>query len=123
MKRVKVDFSTTVRGGLIRANQKRAAEPLNVGDQVEAYDPAEALEFLGVVDHLSDDKQFAYLRMEWEDSAPIAHNVPGQNLFVALSVGTAATTQPTHEASGYAFAPPHVGPPLPLVAAAHPISA
>jgi hypothetical protein len=72
---------------------------------------------------LSDDNQFAYLRMEWEDSAPMAHNVPGQNLFVASLAGR-VTAQPTHESTGYgAFAPPHVGPPLPLVAAAHPISA
>ncbi len=71
MKRVKVDFSATVRGGLIRANQKRASEPLCVGDRVEAYDPAEHMDFVGVVDHLSGDNQFAYLRMEWEYSTPV----------------------------------------------------
>jgi hypothetical protein len=70
MKRVKVDFSTTVRDGLIRANQRRASERLDVDDLVEAYDPDEDMEFVGVVDHLSEDNQFAYLRMEWEDSEP-----------------------------------------------------
>jgi hypothetical protein len=116
MKRIKVDFSATVRGGLIRANQKRADATLHVGDRVEAYDPAEDMEFTGVVDHLSADSQFAYLRMKWEDSAPIAQNVPGQTLFAMLSLGT-ATVQPAYEASGYGFAPHHVGPALPLVAA------
>lgn len=123
MKRVKVDFSSTVRDGLIRANLKRADEPLYVGDEVEAYDPAEDMQFVGVVDHLSDDNRFAYLRMAWEDNAPLALNVPGQNLYLALSVG-AATAQPMHEASEYGgFAPTHIGAPIPLVAAAHPISA
>ena len=64
MKRVKVDFSTTVRGGLIRANQRRASEPLEVGDRVEAIDLAEGMQFFGVVEET--DEQFAYLRMEWE---------------------------------------------------------
>jgi hypothetical protein len=123
MKRVKVDFSTTVRDGLIRANQRRASERLDVDDLVEAYDPDEDMEFVGVVDHLSEDNQFAYLRMEWEDSEPLAHNAPGQNLFFALSVGT-ATAQPTHEESRLGgFASPHVGPRRPVIAPAHPVSA
>jgi hypothetical protein len=70
VKRVKVDFSATVNGGLIRASQKRASEPLHKGDEVEAYDPAEDMEFVGVVDHLSDDRRFAFLRMQWEDAPP-----------------------------------------------------
>lgn len=94
MKRVKVDFSTTVRDGLIRASQKRATETLHEGDWVEAYDPDEAMAFGGVVDHLSDDNQFAYLRMEWEDSTPVAHNVPGQNFTVTFPVGKATAQLP-----------------------------
>lgn len=70
MKRVKVDFSTTVKDGLIRANQQRASELLYEGDEVEAFDPAEDMEFVGVVDHLSDDGRFAYLQMRWEDNPP-----------------------------------------------------
>jgi hypothetical protein len=81
MKRVKVDFSTTVRDGLIRANQKRASETLYEGDEVLAFDPGEDMEFEGVVDHLSDDGQFAFLRMYWEDSIPV-YNEPGVNLVV-----------------------------------------
>ncbi|MGO8967879.1 MAG: hypothetical protein ACLQGN_30900 [Mycobacterium sp.] len=82
MKRVKVDFSTTVKDGLIRANLKRASEPLHVGDEVEAFDPAEDMEFVGVVDHLSEDGQFAFLHMQWEDNTPVPCNVPGLNMFV-----------------------------------------
>lgn len=70
MKRVKVDFSTTVKEGLIRANQARADERLHEGDEVVAFDPAEEMEFVGVVDHLSSDGRFAFLSMDWEDSPP-----------------------------------------------------
>ncbi|AFJ35065.1 MULTISPECIES: hypothetical protein [Mycobacterium] len=70
MKRVKVDFSTTVKDGLIRANQARANAPLHEGDEVVAFDPAEEMEFVGVVDHLSTDGRFAFLCMQWEDSPP-----------------------------------------------------
>jgi hypothetical protein len=123
MKRVKVDFSTTVRDGLIRANQKRASETLYEGDEVLAFDPGEDMEFVGMVDHLSDDNQFAYLRMEWEDDVAVVPNAPGQNLFFAVSVGT-VTAQPTHQASSYAgFASPHVGPLRRVIAPAHPVSA
>lgn len=73
MKRVKVDFSTTVRSGMIRASQRRASAFLEVGDRVEAFDPDEDLSFVGVVEECDDD--FAYLRMEW-DSVP--RNVPGR---------------------------------------------
>jgi hypothetical protein len=68
VKRVKVDFSSTVKDGLIRANQMRASELLLEGDEVEAYDSAEDMEFIGVVDHLSEDGRFAFLRMQWEDA-------------------------------------------------------
>jgi hypothetical protein len=71
MMRVKVDFSSTVKDGLIRANQARASEPMHEGDQVEAYDPAEDMEFVGVVDHLSEDGRFAFLRMRWEDAEAV----------------------------------------------------
>jgi hypothetical protein len=71
MKRVRVDFSTTVKGGMIRASQHRASETLQPGDEVEAFDPAEDMEFVGVVDHLSDDGRFAFLRMQWEDDSLI----------------------------------------------------
>lgn len=84
MKRVKVDFSTTRHGGMIRASQKRATETLRKGDQVEAYDPAEALTFVGQVDHLSDDGQFAFLHMRWTDKAiPEIHS--GSTPFVEVS--------------------------------------
>lgn len=82
MNRVKVDFSTTVKNGLIRANQSRADEQMFKGDEVEAYDPAEGMVFVGVVDHLSEDGRFAFLRMYWEDNVPV-FNQPGVNLFVA----------------------------------------
>jgi hypothetical protein len=55
MKSVRDDFSMSVQRGLIRANQARASQPLHEGDAVVAVDPAENLEFEGVVDHLSDD--------------------------------------------------------------------
>lgn len=120
MKRVKVDFSTTVKGGLIKANQKRASEPLQAGDEVEAYDPAEEMEFVGVVDHLTG--QFAFLRMKWEDNTPVPSNRPGQNLVVA-SWSALPVTQPLHETSaeGLSVSLSQASPPL--VAAAHPMSA
>lgn len=77
MKQVKVDFSTTVRNGLIRASQRRASEPLDIGDRVEAFDPDEDLSFVGVVTETDDN--FAYLRMEWE---LIPRNEPGQTLSI-----------------------------------------
>lgn len=91
MKRVKVDFSSTVRDGLIRANQKRANEPLSVGDEVEAYDPAEDIEFLGVVDHLSDDGRFAFLLMQWEDNLPAPPTTTPTFAYVTQTVCTPNT--------------------------------
>jgi hypothetical protein len=120
MKRVKVDFSTTVKGGLIRANQRRASESLVVGDEVEAYDPAEGMEFVGVVDHLSDDGQFAFLRMEWDDNTPVQRNRPGLNLVVA---SWSPVAQPLGDTwgEGPSVSAPEASPPL--VAAAHPTPA
>ncbi len=113
MNRVKVDFSTTVKDGLIRASQHRASEPLHVGDEVQAFDPAENMEFVGVVDHVSDDGRFAFLRMQWEDNTPVPCNVPGLNFVASLS-GSVITAQPL-SAEG-AFVPPiQVGPPRPVV--------
>ena len=80
MKSVRVDFSMTVQRGLIRANQARASQPLHAGDEVVAVDPAENLEFEGVVDHLSDDGQFAYLRMRWEDVTPAPRAAAGTDV-------------------------------------------
>lgn len=124
MKRVKVDFSTTVKGGLIRANQARASETLHVADEVVAFDPAEDMEFVGVVDHLSDDGRFAFLRMEWEDNAPVACNLPGLNLFVTSLSAPEVTVRywdetSSEEGDGAYVSPPQVGPAV--VAATHPI--
>jgi hypothetical protein len=94
VKRVKVDFSTTVKDGLIRANQTRASEPMDVGDAVVAFDPAEDMEFEGVVDHLSGDGRFAFLRMEWEDDTPVLCNVAaGLNLSVTSLSAHAVTIE------------------------------
>lgn len=120
MKRVKVDFSTTVNGGMIRASQKRASETLHVGDEVEAFDPAEDMEFVGVVDHLSDDGRFAFLRMQWEDNTPATpYNVAGHNLFVASLSGATITAEPLYAVSSEASADQFVSPPIqvPLPAA------
>ena len=69
MKTVKVDFSRGLRGGLLRASQRRASEPLRLGDRVEAIDPAEDMEFTGTVERLDDEGRFGdYLRMDWEDA-------------------------------------------------------
>jgi len=116
MKRVKVDFSTTVKGGMIRANQQRASETLYEGDEVEAFDPAEDMAFVGVVDHLSDDGRFAFLRMEWEDAGPVPHNEPGCTLFVAFESGRAVAQAqlPTtgEKGEGGYVSPLQVAPPL-----------
>ena len=94
MKRVKVDFSATVQGGLIRANLARASAPLDEGDEVVAFDPAEDMEFVGVVDHLSEDGRFAFLRMEWEDNTPVLCNVAaGLNVSVPSLSGHAVTVE------------------------------
>ena len=88
MKRVKVDFSTTVRGGLIRANQRRATpSPLALGEHVEAFDPEEGLSFTGTVTDIDPDGRFAYLRMDWEPKAVRAVPVStrGANYAVELS--------------------------------------
>jgi hypothetical protein len=114
MKRVEVDFSTTVRGGMIRASQRRALEKLDEGDRVEAFDPDEGISFIGVVDHVDDDGRFAYLRMEWEDNRPLPHNEPGLNLFVAsLSTDTMQSAQETcsEKGEGAFVSALHVGPP------------
>lgn len=67
MKTVKVDFSQGLRGGLVRVNQRRASEPLIIGDLVEAVDPEDDMTFIGTVERLDDEGRFAYLRMDWED--------------------------------------------------------
>lgn len=70
MKRVKVDFSTTVRGGMIRASQARVVgRPLQQGEEVLAIDPSENLEYVGTVEEFSDDGRFVYLRMAWHSAA------------------------------------------------------
>ena len=112
MKRVKVDFSTTVEGGLIRASQARVTgEALEVGDKVEASDPAEDLEFVGVVDHLSEDGRFAFLRMMWEDASPVACNVRGLNLSVTSSSAAGITVRWATEETSSEEGVPHVSPP------------
>lgn len=100
MKRVKVDFSTTVRGGMVRASQSRAVpSPLQPGDRVEAFDPDEDLSFAGVVVDIDDDGRFAYLQMEWEPRSPkaVPVNRPGSNFVLRLdgdiALVSAATTQ------------------------------
>jgi hypothetical protein len=126
MKRVKVDFSTTVKGGLIRANQKRASETLNVGDEVEAYDPAEDMEFEGVVEQLSDDGQFAFLRMYWEDIEPAPYVQPSLNLFVTSLVGMDITAKRMDEtpigAADQVLWRYSVAPSQPVVSTSQPIS-
>lgn len=124
MKRVKVDFSTTVKDGLIRANQKRASESLQVGDEVAAFDPAEEMEFVGVVDHLSDDGRFAFLRMDWEDNTPVSWNLPGQNFVLTSLSALEVTVQDetsSEEGDGAYVSPPQIGPTV--AAATHPIPA
>ena len=120
MKRVKVDFSTTVQDGLIRANQARASELLQVGDEVVAFDPAEDIEFVGVVDHLSDDGRFAFLRMEWEDNTPVPCNVAGQNFLVTSFSAPEITVEFQPETSlergeGAYVSTPQAGPAQPFV--------
>jgi hypothetical protein len=101
MKRVEVDFSTTVRRGMIRASQRRALQTLNQGDRVEAFDPDEGISFIGVVNQVDDDGRFAYLRMEWEDNRLVPRNEPGLNLFVAsLSTATVQSVQETSSEKG-----------------------
>ena len=95
MKRVKVDFSTTVRGGMIRASQRRASDGLEKGDRVEAYDPAEGMEFVGTVEDLSPDGRFAYLRMDWEqDNVLVPAATAGQNLAVTVGQTIHVAPQP-----------------------------
>ena len=66
MKRVEVDFGTTVRGGLIRASLRRFPDQTVVrGEAVEAFDDDEGISFTGVVEEVDD--RFAYLRMHWSD--------------------------------------------------------
>lgn len=121
MKRVKVDFSTTVKDGLIRANQVRASESLQVGDTVVAYDPAEEMEFEGVVDHLSEDRRFAYLQMQWEDNPPVPRNKPGQNLFVVSLSGATITAEPLYAASSETSDDQVVSPPIQVAALPQPV--
>ncbi len=69
MKTVRVDFSQGLRGGLVRANLRRASEPLVVGDEVKAFDLEDDLEFIGTVCRIDEDGRFAYLEMDWQDAA------------------------------------------------------
>jgi hypothetical protein len=115
VKRVEVDFSTTVRGGMIRASQHRASETLKQGDRVEAYDPDEEMTFTGVVDHIDADGRIAYLRMEWEENRGVPHNEPGRNLYVSFSADRITTVEPGAETAteigeGSSVSAPSVGP-------------
>lgn len=69
IKTVRVDFSRGLSDGLVRASQGRASAPLEVGDEVLAFDPGDEMEFNGTVERLDDDG-FAYLRMDWVDANP-----------------------------------------------------
>ncbi|AMU29793.1 hypothetical protein A3N97_03695 [Mycobacteroides abscessus] len=106
MKRVKVDFSTTVRGGMVRANQGRATSPLVQGDRVEAFDPEENLHYMGTVAQVDADGKFAYLCMDWEPRVPRPVgrvNVAGANLVFNLRGGVAqAASQTAREVSSAA---------------------
>jgi hypothetical protein len=77
---VKVDFSRGLRGGLVRVSQRRAPEPLHVGDVVNAVDPAEEMEFTGTVERLTEDGRFAYLLMDWEDATSGNLPAPGVSI-------------------------------------------
>lgn len=92
MKTVRVDFSTTVRGGLVRANTARASEPLEVGDEVLAYDPSEDMEYEATVQVL--EGRFAYLAMHWAGIAK------GPNLIVTFRDGVSARECGSTSASG-----------------------
>ncbi|MFB1299078.1 hypothetical protein ACAG24_026585 [Mycobacterium sp. pW049] len=89
MKSVNVDFSRGLQGGLVRANLRRASEELLVGDEVLAIDSAEDMEFTGTVRRIEDG--FAYLEMNWEDSAPVREfNVQfrvSPNVFLSYRAG------------------------------------
>lgn len=90
MRHVEVDFSSTVRGGLIRAHLRRfhGAEVI-VGEAIEAFDDDEGLMFSGVVDHIDGD--FAYLRMDWTDAQPASPMTPTPGTALLSFAGSAAT--------------------------------
>ncbi|WAC54257.1 hypothetical protein [Gordonia sp. SL306] len=73
MKVVDVDFSTTVRGGLVRAAQWRASAPLGQGEHVIAVDADEDMEFEAVVETIEDD--VVYLSVLWRDRVPSSANL------------------------------------------------
>ena len=92
MRRVEVDFSTTVRGGLVRASLRRfhGDDPVMVGERVEAFDDDEGLAFVGAVAEI--DGRFAYLRMEWTAATPAPAMSFDQWNFSALTFGTPSST-------------------------------
>lgn len=70
---IEADFSTTVRGGMIRA-YRSDAPGVEVGDFVRAVDYDEELSYLGTVYEI--DEQFVYLVMHWRNTRE-AISLPG----------------------------------------------
>lgn len=115
MKRVEVDFGTTVRGGLIRASLRRFPDQTVVrGEAVEAFDDDEGISFTGVVEEVDD--RFAYLRMHWSDRPDVPSCSAGLNLFLdanSLAVAVAAACSANEPGPLHRLSPSPVMVPLP----------
>ncbi|HZJ04615.1 MAG TPA: hypothetical protein VFD59_03990 [Nocardioidaceae bacterium] len=67
---VRVDFNSRGRDGLVKASQRRAQEPVHVGDHVLAVDPDEGMSFDARVAEVDDDTGRILLEVDWEQTTP-----------------------------------------------------
>jgi len=65
---LKVDFNTRGRGGRVRASQRRAPRPLEIGERVIVEDPDEGMSFEATVAEVDPATGRVYLDVDWEPS-------------------------------------------------------
>jgi hypothetical protein len=87
---IEADFSTTVRGGMIRAYRSDAPDSVEIGDVVRAVDPDEGLSYVGTIYEI--DGPFIYLVMHWHNNRDVISVAGGMWLFPVTDTGATSGT-------------------------------
>lgn len=71
MTRVRVDFNSRGKNGTVRGSQRLADGPIDIGDRVTLYDPAEDdMWFEATVVDLDEGTGRAVFAVDWEPAVP-----------------------------------------------------
>src|SRR4051794_292078 len=66
MNKIRVDFNSLGRGGMVRASVRRADQAPTPGERVVAVDPDEGMEFAATVESVDQVTGSVWLVVEWE---------------------------------------------------------